>query len=66
MKAMTRTKLAECEGVSRKTLGRYIEAHLAELQPLGYRPRNSLSPNVVEWIVENYGADVDGIIHKDC
>ena len=64
MKAMTRTKLAECAGVSRDTLSRYIEAHLAELQPLGYRPRNILPSNVVEWIVENYGADVDGIIHK--
>ena len=63
---MTRTKLAECAGVSRKTLGRYIEAHLDELMALGYRPRNSLSPNVVEWIVENYGADVEGKVHKEC
>ncbi|MBE6262166.1 MAG: hypothetical protein E7107_15385 [Prevotella sp.] len=60
MKAMTRTKLAECAGVSRYTLNRYIAAHLDELTALGLRPRDRLSPKVVEWIVENYGADVEG------
>jgi len=59
MKAMTRTKLAECAGVSRDTMSRYIESHLDELTALGYRPRCVLPSNVVEWIVENYGADVD-------
>ena len=59
MKAMTRTKLAECAGVSRKTLGKYIEGHLAELQPLGLRPRDILPPSVVEWLSRNYGIDVD-------
>ena len=37
MKAMTRTRLAECAGVSTDTLHRYIEAHLDELTALGYR-----------------------------
>jgi hypothetical protein len=60
MKAMTRTKLAACAGVSTRTLGRYIEAHLDELTALGLRPRNILPQKVVEWIVANYGADVDG------
>ena len=56
---MTRTKLAECAGVSRKTLGKYIEGHLDELQPLGLRPRDILPPSVVEWLSRNYGIDVD-------
>ena len=60
MKAMTRTRLAECAGVSTKTMYRYIEAHLDELTALGYRPRCVLPSNVVEWIAANYGADVDG------
>lgn len=60
MKAMTRTKLAECAGVSRKTLCNFIEAHLDELRKLGLRSRNILPPKVVEWLVENYGIDVDG------
>ena len=59
MKAMTRTKLAECAGVSTETLGRYIANHLDELQPLGLRPRNILPPSVVEWLSRNYGIDVD-------
>ena len=59
MKAMTRTKLAECAGVSTETLSRYIANHLDELQPLGLRPRNILPPKVVEWLAENYGIDVD-------
>ena len=60
MKAMTRTRLAKCAGVSRFTLCRYIDAHHDELAALGLRPKGILPPKVVEWIVENYGADVDG------
>ncbi len=56
---MTRTKLAECAGVSRDTLGKYIDGHLDELQPLGYRRRLILPPKVVDWLVENYGIDLD-------
>lgn len=59
MKAMTRTKLAECAGVSRRSLYNYIEVHKDELTALGLRPRDRLSPNIVKWIVENYGADVE-------
>ena len=60
MKAMTRTTLAACAGVSRDTLSRYIAAHQEELKALGLRPRNILPQKVVEWIAENYGVDVDG------
>ena len=56
---MTRTRLAACAGVSFDTLCRYIAAHQEELKALGLRPRNILPQKVVEWIVENYGADVD-------
>ena len=66
MKAMTRKKLAECAGVSTRSLRRYIDAHLDELTALGYRPGCKLPPSVVKWIVANYGADVDGFFHKQC
>ena len=59
LKAMTRTALAACAGVSRDTLGRYMAAHQDELKALGLRPRNILPQKVEEWIVENYGADID-------
>ena len=59
MKAMTRTKLAACAGVSLDTLCRFIAAHQDELKMLGLRPRKILPKKVVEWIVENYGIDVD-------
>lgn len=59
MKAMTRTKLAAYAGVSLDTLCRFIAAHQEELKLLGFRPRYILPQKVVEWIVENYGADVD-------
>jgi hypothetical protein len=59
MKAMTRQQLADCAGVTTKTLGHYLERHWDELWPLGLRPREILPPKVVAWLIDKYGIDVD-------
>lgn len=59
MKAMTRQQLAECAGVTTKTLQNYIERHWDELWALGMRPRQILPPSVVEWLCKNYGISID-------
>lgn len=58
MKAMTRQELADCAGVTTKTLGNYIKCHWDELWAIGMRPYQILSPRVVEWLARNYGIDV--------
>jgi DNA-binding XRE family transcriptional regulator len=58
MKAMTRQELADCAGVTTKTLGNYIKRHRDELWALGMRPREILPPSVVAWLVNNYGIDI--------
>ncbi len=59
MKAMTRQQLAANAGITSKTLGNYINRHWDELWALGMRPYEILPPSVVEWLVENYGIDID-------
>jgi len=58
MKAMTRQELADCAGVTTKTLHNYIKRHWDELWTLGMRPREILPPSVVAWLVNNYGIDI--------
>ena len=58
MKAMTRQELADCAGVTTKTLRNYIKCHWDELWAIGMRPNHILSPKVVEWLARNYGIDV--------
>ena len=58
MKEMTRQELADCAGVTTKTLGKYIKRHWEELWLLGMRPNQILPPSVVAWLVHNYGIDV--------
>lgn len=59
MKAMTRQQLAECAGVTSKTLGNYINRNWDELWALGMRPYQILPPSVVEWLSYNYGINID-------
>lgn len=59
MKAMTRQQLADCAGVTTKTLGNYIQRHWDELWALGMRPYEILPPSVIEWLSYHYGIDVD-------
>lgn len=56
---MTRQQLADCAGITSKTLGNYIHRHWDELWALGMRPYEILPPSVVEWLVDNYGIDID-------
>ncbi len=58
MKAMTRQELADCAGVTTKTLRNYIKCHWDELWAMGMRPNHILSPKVVEWLARNYGINV--------
>ena len=55
---MTRQQLADCAGITTKTLGNYIKRHWDELWALGMRPREILPPIVVAWLVDNYGIDI--------
>ena len=51
---MTREQLADCAGVTTKTLSKYIKRHWDELWTLGMRPRQILPPSVVEWLTSHY------------
>ena len=59
MKAMTRQQLANCAGITTKTLGNYINRHWEELCALGMRPYEILPPSVVEWLSHHYCIRVD-------
>ena len=59
MKAMTRQQLADCAGITTKTLGNYIHRHWDVLWTLGMRPREILPPSVVEWLSYHYGIDIN-------
>lgn len=58
MKAMTRQELADCAGVTTKTLNNYIKRHWDVLWTMGLRPNQILPPNVVAWLVDKYGIDI--------
>ena len=55
---MTRQELADCAGVTSKTLHNYIKRHWDELWSLGMRPNQILPPSVVAWLVKNYGINI--------
>ena len=59
MKAMTRQELADCAGVTTKTLGNYLRRHWDELWAMGMRPNQILPPKVVTWLVDKYGIDIE-------
>ena len=60
MKAMTRQQLADCAGITTKTLDNYIHRHWDQLWALGLRPHQILPPSVVEWLTTHYCITVDG------
>lgn len=60
MKAMTRQQLAECAGVSVRTLSKWCIPFRHELDELGLRPGMIvLPPNIVMWICEKFCIDID-------
>ena len=59
MRSMTREEIALRAHVNRKTISNQIKRHWDELWALGMRPYEILPPSVVEWLVDNYGIDID-------
>ena len=59
MKTMTRKELAYHAGVCPHTLRKWTDAHLEELESMGMKKGCALPPIVCEWIVENYGINID-------
>ena len=53
MKAMTKQQLADCAGVSVRTLRRWCEPYREELESMGWSPgMRVLPPRIVAFIVE--------------
>ena len=59
MKAMTRKQLAIRADVTTKTLANWIKPYYDQLCSMGMRPYQILPPIVVEWIVNQYGIDIE-------
>lgn len=56
MKAMLKSELARMAGVSRNTLGVWLESRSEELARMGYRKRmRLLPPHIVRFIMREYG-----------
>lgn len=59
MKAMTKQQLADCAGVSRETLRRWLKPHRQQLEALGMRRgMRALPPRVVAYIAKVFCIDV--------
>ena len=60
MKAMTKQQLADCAGVSVRTLNKWCKPFQHELYELGLRPGMIvLPPKIVMWICNNFCIDID-------
>ena len=60
MKAMTKQQLAECAGVTPKTLRNWCKHYRNELCMLGMRPgMKVLPPHIVAFIAEKFCSDID-------
>lgn len=56
MKAMLKSELARMAGVSRNTLGIWLESRSEQLSRMGYRKRmRLLPPHIVRYILREYG-----------
>ncbi len=59
MKAMSKSELAQCAGVSPRTFCRWLAGHKEELRRLGISPKAHIIPPVgVRYICEQYGIDL--------
>lgn len=60
MKSMTRQQIAECAGVTPRTLKNWLEPHMAELTTMGMPlGKGALPPNIVRWMSEKFSIDID-------
>ena len=61
MKAMTKQQIADCAGVSVKTLNNWCKPHRPTLERMGVHPTmRVLPPHVVKWMAETFCIDVEG------
>ena len=59
MRAMTKQQLAECAGVTTKTLMSWCGPFLKELETMGMHPHMKvLPPHIVRFITEKFCIDV--------
>lgn len=59
MKSMGKQQLADCAGVSVRTLMRWVKPFEHELKEMGLQPNaRVLPPGVVKWIADHYCIDV--------
>ncbi|MBP3835263.1 MAG: hypothetical protein J6E45_04980 [Prevotella sp.] len=60
MKAMTKQQLADCAGVSVKTLMNWCKPHQETLTQMGMTTgMRVLPPHIVKWITEQFCIDID-------
>ena len=61
MKAMTKQQMADCAGVSVRTLSNWCKPHRQTLERMGVRPTmRVLPPHVVKWMTDTFCIDVEG------
>ncbi len=59
-KAMTHTQLADCAGVSRRTLYKWLHPYKDKLCMLGVQPNAKvIPPKAVRFICETFTIDID-------
>ena len=57
---MSKQQIADCAGVSVRTLMEWCKPHAAELKRLGLRPNAKvLPPHIVKFITEKFAIDVE-------
>lgn len=59
-KSMTHTQLADCAGVSRRTLYKWLHPYKDKLRKLGVLPNAKvIPPKAVRFICETFTIDID-------
>ena len=59
MKAMTKQQLAQCAGVTTKTLSNWCKPFRKELEAMGMQPlMKVLPPHIVRFIAEKFCIDI--------
>ena len=62
MKAMSKSELADCAGVSVNTLMKWCKPFQSELEAMGFRPNDKLLPPViVKFLVDKLCIDLESV-----
>ena len=60
MKAMTKQQLAQCAGVTLRTLFNWCRPYRKELARMGLKPgMRVLPPHIVKWIADRFCIDLE-------